>query len=382
MKKIICLLLLLTLVPGVQAGDKKKKKDQSSGSPITAPGGGGGGGGGGGSRKGGGLSGLPQMGQSTGHSKAQRPSTGSVPKVSSQAPARGHSANPSALSAGKTTTSAPSSNPLMRKGGQAGAKGSASNPLTRKSDPTGAKTSASNPLARKGGQAGGGDQSTNPLKHADRPDKAGGQAANPMDRGGRQAGAKSGKPMGGKGAAQAGLGGRSRDAVANGNYSKAAHNRGAQTGRGYSNRTGARNWQRGSHANYRVRSSREVFHNYRPARHDRVWYTSRYDRVVVVGGGYYYWDAGYWYPAWGYDPAVSIYVYDGPIYSYDNLPPDQVTMDVQTALQDDGYYTGDIDGLVGPKTRDALGAYQTEHDLEVTSAIDEPTVESLGLAQS
>ena len=379
MKKIICFLLLLTLAAGVHAGDKKKKKSgQSGGSPISMPGGGGGGSG---SHKGGGLSGVPHMGQSTGHSRTPRSSTGSVPKMSSHAPTRGQGANPSASGAGKTSASPGSSNPLMRKGGQAGAKGSASNPLSRKSDPNGAQTSASNPLARKGGQAGGGDQGTNPLRRSDRPDKAGGQAANPMDRGGRQAGAKTG-PIGRKGDAQADMGGRNRDAMANRNNSRAAHNRGAQAGRGYANRTGARNWQHGNHANYRVRSSREVFHNYRPARHDRGWYTSRYDRVVVVGGGYYYWDAGYWYPAWGYDPAFSLYVYDGPIYSYNNLPPDQVTMDVQTALQDDGYYTGEIDGLVGPKTRDALGAYQTDHDLEVTSAIDEPTVESLGLAQS
>lgn len=154
----------------------------------------------------------------------------------------------------------------------------------------------------------------------------------------------------------------------------------AQNGRGLNNRVSGRNWQqRGTHANYRVRSSREVFRNYRPIRHDRVWYTSHYDRVVVVGGGYYYWDAGYWYPAWGYDPEVSLYVYDGPIYSYDNLPPDQVTVNVQTELQDEGYYTGDVDGQLGPKTRDALGAYQADHDLEVTSAVDEPTVEALGL---
>ncbi|CAN5601340.1 hypothetical protein BH18VER2_BH18VER2_02620 [soil metagenome] len=37
--------------------------------------------------------------------------------------------------------------------------------------------------------------------------------------------------------------------------------------------------------------------------HDRYQYTFRYDRVVIVGGGYDYWDAGYWYSAWGYDPA-------------------------------------------------------------------------------
>ncbi len=67
-------------------------------------------------------------------------------------------------------------------------------------------------------------------------------------------------------------------------------------------------------------------------------------------------------PAWGYDPAFSL--------------------DVQTALQDQGYYTGEVDGLVGPKTREALAAYQTDHELEVTSAVDEPTVEALGLIQN
>jgi peptidoglycan hydrolase-like protein with peptidoglycan-binding domain len=57
-------------------------------------------------------------------------------------------------------------------------------------------------------------------------------------------------------------------------------------------------------------------------------------------------------------------------------------MNVQTALQDEGYYTGEVDGQVGPKTRDALGAYQSDHNLEVTSAVDEPTVEALGLSQN
>ena len=101
-----------------------------------------------------------------------------------------------------------------------------------------------------------------------------------------------------------------------------------------------------------------------------------------MGGGYYYWDGGYWYPAWGYDPAVSFYAFDGPIYSYYNLPPDQVIVNVQTELQDQGYYTGDVDGQLGPQTRDALAAYQSDHNLEVTSAVDEPTVESLGLVGS
>ena len=41
-----------------------------------------------------------------------------------------------------------------------------------------------------------------------------------------------------------------------------------------------------------------------------------------------------------------------------------------------------VDGQVGPQTRDGLGAFQVDHNLEVTSTIDEPTVEALGLAET
>ena len=51
--------------------------------------------------------------------------------------------------------------------------------------------------------------------------------------------------------------------------------------------------------------------------------------VVFVTGGYYFLDASYWYPAWGYDPSNSYYDYDGPIYTYGNLLPDQVIANVQ-----------------------------------------------------
>jgi hypothetical protein len=97
-------------------------------------------------------------------------------------------------------------------------------------------------------------------------------------------------------------------------------------------------------------------------------------------GGYWYWDGGYWFPAWGYDPVYVGYVYDGPIFAYANLPPDEIVVNIQEALQDQGYYTGEVDGQLGTQTRDALAAYQRDHDLEVSAAIDEPTVQSLGLA--
>jgi hypothetical protein len=38
-----------------------------------------------------------------------------------------------------------------------------------------------------------------------------------------------------------------------------------------------------------------------------------------------------------------------------------------------------VDGLIGPATREALANYQQDHGLPVTSAIDGPTLESLGL---
>jgi Putative peptidoglycan binding domain len=121
-----------------------------------------------------------------------------------------------------------------------------------------------------------------------------------------------------------------------------------------------------------------AFRNYRPVWHDRVYWRSHYNRVVFVYGGWYYWNAGWWYPAWGYDPGA-YYVWDGPIYAYNGLPPDQVVANVQAALQEQGYYQGEVDGLLGPLTREAIAGYQRDHGLYMTSAIDEPTLESLGM---
>jgi Putative peptidoglycan binding domain len=132
---------------------------------------------------------------------------------------------------------------------------------------------------------------------------------------------------------------------------------------------GSQNWQ-GS--NY------QVFRNYRSEWHDRDWWRHNHSRIVFVFGGPYYWNSGYWFPAWGYDPGA-YYAYDGPIYGYNNLPPDQVIANVQAAMQQQGYYHGDVDGLLGPLTRAAVADYQRDHGLYITSAIDQPTLESLGM---
>ena len=125
----------------------------------------------------------------------------------------------------------------------------------------------------------------------------------------------------------------------------------------------------------------EVFRSYHPEWHDQGWYHSRYNRVELIAGGYYFFNNGYWFPAWGYSPSAQYYAYDGPIYVGQHAePPDKVIANVQALLQQMGYYTGDVDGLLGPLTREALTAYQADQGLTTTAVIDQPTLDSLGLA--
>jgi Putative peptidoglycan binding domain len=125
-----------------------------------------------------------------------------------------------------------------------------------------------------------------------------------------------------------------------------------------------------------------AFRNYQPQWHDSGWWDHNCDRIVFVtvysDPFPFYFDAGYWYPAWGYY-ADAYYPYDGPIYCYNDLPPDEIITNVQIQLYDEGYYEGPIDGILGPDTRAAIADYQADHGLAVTAAIDEPTVASLGL---
>src|SRR5437870_1924662 len=123
----------------------------------------------------------------------------------------------------------------------------------------------------------------------------------------------------------------------------------------------------------------DALRRYRHRRHNRDWWKQHFTFIVLVGGGYYYWDAGYWFPAWGYDPIYEYYDYDGPIYTYGNLLPDQVIVNVQRALKDLGYYAGEVNGSLGVNTRNALAAYQQDYGLDATGVVDEPTVRALGL---
>src|SRR5258708_6156650 len=47
--------------------------------------------------------------------------------------------------------------------------------------------------------------------------------------------------------------------------------------------------------------------------HNRDWWRRNCTTIVFVNSGYYYLDAGYWYPAWGYNSLNRYYDYDRPV---------------------------------------------------------------------
>ncbi|MCA1659154.1 MAG: peptidoglycan-binding protein, partial [Verrucomicrobiaceae bacterium] len=118
-------------------------------------------------------------------------------------------------------------------------------------------------------------------------------------------------------------------------------------------------------------------HNWDRRHRNRAWWRSNYTRFALFGGGYYYWNGGYWYPAYGYDPYFNNYSYDGPLYAYNNQDPGQVIADVQAALNRRGYYAGSVDGTYGPQTRRALLGFQRDNGLPVTGQIDAETLGTL-----
>ena len=138
-----------------------------------------------------------------------------------------------------------------------------------------------------------------------------------------------------------------------------------------------KHWHKKDHRSY-ADALRSHWHEW----HDRNWWHDHCQTIVYVNTGYYFLDGSYWYPAWGYDPLQTYNDYDGPIYTYGDLLPDEVIANVQTALQDAGYYSGPITGSLDGETRAAIANFQREYGLPITGAVDEPTVQALGLYQS
>jgi hypothetical protein len=153
-------------------------------------------------------------------------------------------------------------------------------------------------------------------------------------------------------------------------------------------------------------------------RHDANWHRD-WDRrhAHFFHNRFFVFDNGFWfglddgfYP-WDYLPyyAGDYYPYDyytdvqpdyntAPASAYpygyytgvqpdDNAAPDNgapvadttTVQAVQTELTQLGYYSGPVDGIFGPTTRDAVAKYQIDNQLDVTGSLSPDTLQSLGV---
>jgi hypothetical protein len=97
---------------------------------------------------------------------------------------------------------------------------------------------------------------------------------------------------------------------------------------------------------------------------------------------------------WGWDGWAYPYPYcdygypDG--YTYDDPPASDsqygsqdywsdLAMSVQTKLANDGYYHGQIDGVLSSDSLEAIRQFQVDHGLAVTGKIDPKLLDALGV---
>ena len=79
----------------------------------------------------------------------------------------------------------------------------------------------------------------------------------------------------------------------------------------------------------------------------------------------------YYYP-YGY------YSYNQPVYG-SAYSGGSIVVQVQSRLARAGYYRGPIDGFMGPRTRFAIRAYESAHNMRVDGAISRQLLATMGL---
>jgi Putative peptidoglycan binding domain len=123
-------------------------------------------------------------------------------------------------------------------------------------------------------------------------------------------------------------------------------------------------------------------------------------RCHFINGSWFIFDFGfypwwpYWYPydyyAYPYPYSYDPYYYDSGTYQdegyygqngYADEYADSTAAAVQERLARQGYYDGEIDGVLGPQTRRAIARYQRDHRLRVTGYPTTDTLQALGLSR-
>jgi hypothetical protein len=121
--------------------------------------------------------------------------------------------------------------------------------------------------------------------------------------------------------------------------------------------------------------------NFRGFRGDRDrFHHHRFDEFVFFGGfgdpffypyGYGYYPYGYYpygyYPYSYYPYGYGYSSYDQPVYPGVAMGRGSSVAQIQLRLARAGYYHGRIDGVMGPRTRYAIRAYERSHNSSVTA---------------
>jgi hypothetical protein len=98
---------------------------------------------------------------------------------------------------------------------------------------------------------------------------------------------------------------------------------------------------------------------------------------------YYSYDSSYGYDPGGYDRGAydqnDADYYGRGAYNSPDQYTDRTVVAVQTQLTKEGYYRGEIDGILGPETRRAIVSFQSDHGLRVTGNLSQETLSTLGL---
>jgi peptidoglycan hydrolase-like protein with peptidoglycan-binding domain len=55
---------------------------------------------------------------------------------------------------------------------------------------------------------------------------------------------------------------------------------------------------------------------------------------------------------------------------------------VQEKLKSEGLYKGQVDGIAGPETKQALEQFQKQQSLQQTGSLDQQTLDKLGVSQT
>ena len=78
-------------------------------------------------------------------------------------------------------------------------------------------------------------------------------------------------------------------------------------------------------------------------------------------------------PPLPYDPVASMK------YTFQIGAPDPAVQEIQGALQEQGYYSGPLDGFLSPDTKAAVWNFQRAKGLPATALLDRVTVLELGV---